>query len=146
MQPANILLVDDEITFVNTLSKRLSNREFSIVTAFSGQEALDQLAKNFDIQIVVLDIKMPGMDGLKTLEEIKRQYPSVEEIILTGHSTIDSAIKGMRLGAFDYLVKPCDVDQLISRVEEAVLIKRQNENKISKVSTKNNNQLTPIEE
>ena len=132
MQPANILLVDDEIPFVNTLSKRLSRRELNIVTAFSGQEALDQLDKNFDIQIVVLDIKMPGMDGLKTLEEIKSQYPSVEVIILTGHSTIDSAIKGMRLGAFDYLVKPCDIDLLISKIEEAVARKRKQDEKSSK--------------
>ena len=132
MQPANILLVDDEIPFVNTLSKRLSRRELNIVTAFSGQEALDQLDKNFDIQIVVLDIKMPGMDGLKTLEEIKRHYPSAEVIILTGHSTIDSAIKGMRLGAFDYLVKPCDIDLLISKIEEAVARKRKQDEKSSK--------------
>ena len=132
MQPANILLVDDEIPFVKTLTKRLSKREFNIVTAFSGQEALAQLEKNFDIEIVVLDIKMPGIDGLQTLEEIKRHYPSVEVIILTGHSTIDSAIKGMRLGAFDYLVKPCDIDLLISKMEEAVARKRQHDENSSK--------------
>jgi DNA-binding NtrC family response regulator len=146
MTTSKVLLVDDEIPFVNTLSRRLSKRELNIVIAFSGQEALAQLEKNFDIQIVVLDIKMPGMDGLETLAEIKRRYPLVEVIILTGHGTVESAIEGMRLGAFDYLMKPCDVDQLISKVEEAVLIKRQNENKISKVSTENNNQQTPIEE
>ena len=131
MQPANILLVDDEIPFVKTLTKRLSKRELNIVTAFSGQDALVQLEQDSDIEIVVLDIKMPGMDGLKTLEEIKRHYPSVEVIILTGHSTIDSAIKGMRLGAFDYLVKPCDIELLISRMEEAVARKRQREKKVS---------------
>ena len=124
MQPANILLVDDEIPFAKTLSKRLSKRELKVFTAFSGQEALAQLEKDSDIEIVVLDIKMPGMDGLRTLEEIKRDYPLVEVILLTGHSTIASAIKGMRLGAFDYLVKPCDIDQLISRMEEAVERKR----------------------
>jgi len=129
MQPANILLVDDEIPFVNTLTKRLSKRELNIVAAFNGQEALAQLEEDSHIEVVVLDIKMPGMDGLQTLEEIKKRYPSVEVIILTGHSTIDSAIKGMRLGAFDYLVKPCDIDQLISRMEEAVARKRQNEEK-----------------
>jgi len=129
MQPANILLVDDEIPFVNTLSRRLSKRELNIVMAFSGQDALARLEKDSDIEIVVLDIKMPGMDGLKTLEEIKRLYPSVEVIILTGHSKIDSAIKGMRLGAFDYLVKPCDIDLLISRMEEAVAKRREHEEK-----------------
>ena len=146
MTTSKVLLVDDEIPFLKTLSKRLAKRELHIVAALSGQEALDQLDKNFDIQIVVLDIKMPGMDGLETLAEIKRRYPLVEVIILTGHGTVESAIEGMRLGAFDYLMKPCDVDQLISKVEEAVAIKRQNENKISKVNTKNNNQQTPIEE
>ena len=132
MTTSKVLLVDDEIPFLKTLSKRLAKRELHIVAAFSGQEALDQLDKNFDIQIVVLDIKMPGMDGLKTLEEIKRHYPSVEVIILTGHSTIDSAIKGMRLGAFDYLVKPCDIDLLISKIEEAVARKRKQDEKSSK--------------
>ena len=131
MQPVNILLVDDEIPFVKTLTKRLSKRELNIVAAFSGQEALAQLEKDAAIDIVVLDIKMPGMDGLETLEEIKRHYPSVEVIILTGHSAIDSAIKGMRLGAFDYLVKPCDIDRLISRMEDAVARKRQGEEQSS---------------
>ena len=124
MYPVKILLVDDEIPFVKTLTRRLSRRELNIITAFSGQEALAQLEKDSDIEIVVLDIKMPGMNGLKTLEEIKRDYPLVEVIILTGHSTVDSAIKGMRLGAFDYLVKPCDIDQLISRIQEAAEKKR----------------------
>ena len=131
MQPANILLVDDEVPFVKTLTKRLSKREFNINTVFSGEEALAQLEKDTDIEIVVLDIKMPGMDGLQTLQEIKRRYPLVEVIILTGHSTIDSAIKGMRLGAFDYLVKPCDIGHLISRMEEAVARKRQNNEKLT---------------
>jgi DNA-binding NtrC family response regulator len=131
MQPVNILLVDDEIPFVKTLTKRLSKREFNIVTAFSGQEALAQLEGDAGIEVVVLDIKMPGMDGLKTLEEIKRHHLSVEVIILTGYSTINSAIKGMRLGAFDYLVKPCDIDRLISRMEEAVTRKRQREEQSS---------------
>jgi DNA-binding NtrC family response regulator len=129
MYPVKILLVDDEISFVKTLTKRLSRRELNIVTAFSGQDALAQLERDPDIEIIVLDIKMPGMNGLRTLDEIKRDYPLVEVIILTGHSTVDSAIRGMRLGAFDYLVKPCDIDQLISRMQEAVQKKRRLEEK-----------------
>jgi DNA-binding NtrC family response regulator len=131
MYPVKILLVDDEIPFVKTLTKRLSRRELNIITAFSGQEALAQLEKEPDIEIIVLDIKMPGMNGLRTLEEIKREYPLVEVIILTGHSTVDSAIRGMRLGAFDYLLKPCDIDQLISRMKEAAEKKRRLEEKWS---------------
>jgi DNA-binding NtrC family response regulator len=129
MYPVKILLVDDEIPFVKTLTKRLSRRELNIITAFSGQEALAQLEKDPGIEIIVLDIKMPGMNGLRTLEEIKREHPLVEVIILTGHSTVDSAIRGMRLGAFDYLVKPCDIDQLISRMQEAAEKKRRLEEK-----------------
>jgi DNA-binding NtrC family response regulator len=129
MYPVKILLVDDEIPFVKTLTQRLSRRELNIITAFSGQEALAQLEKDPDIEIIVLDIKMPGMNGLRTLEEIKREHPLVEVIILTGHSTVDSAIRGMRLGAFDYLVKPCDIDQLISRMQEAAEKKRRLEEK-----------------
>jgi DNA-binding NtrC family response regulator len=131
MYPVKILLVDDEIPFAKTLTKRLSRRELNIITVFSGQEALAQLEKNPDIEIIVLDIKMPGMNGLRTLEEIKKEYPLVEVIILTGHSTVDSAIRGMRLGAFDYLVKPCDIDQLISRMQEAAEKKRRLEGKWS---------------
>jgi DNA-binding NtrC family response regulator len=131
MYPVKILLVDDEIPFVKTLTKRLSRRELNIITAFSGQEALARLEKEPDIEIIVLDIKMPGMNGLRTLEEIKREYPLVEVIILTGHSTVDSAIRGMRLGAFDYLLKPCDIDQLISRMKEAAEKKRRLEKRWS---------------
>lgn len=119
MLKANVLLVDDEVPFVETLTRRLSKRGIDMVTAFSGQEALSELERNPNIEIVVLDIKMPGMDGLRALEEINRDHPSVKVILLTGHSTIDAAIKGMRSGAFDYLVKPCDIDRLISRMEEA---------------------------
>jgi DNA-binding NtrC family response regulator len=131
MEPARILLVDDETPFVKTLTRRLSKRDLKIITAFSGQEALAQLEKDSNIEVVVLDIKMPGIDGLQTLEEIKRAYPLVEVIILTGHSTVDDAIKGMRLGAFDYLGKPCDIDRFISRLEEAVERKRQREKRSS---------------
>ena len=130
MSKTNVLLVDDEIPFVKTVTRRLSKRKLHVDTAFSGQEALGQLEKDSNIEIVVLDVKMPGMDGLETLAEIKRNYPQVEVIILTGHASIESAIKGMRLGAFDYLMKPCDVDLLISKVEEAATRKRQHEEKI----------------
>jgi DNA-binding NtrC family response regulator len=131
MEPANILLVDDEIPFLKTLTRRLARRNLKIITAFSGQEALAQLEKDSKIEVVVLDIRMPGIDGLQTLVEIKKAYPLVEVIILTGHSTMDDAIKGMRLGAFDYLGKPCDIDRLISRLEEAVEKKRKCEDRLS---------------
>ena len=119
MVRANVLLVDDEVPFVETMTKRLSKRGINIISALSGEEALGRLENNSDIEIVVLDVKMPGMDGLETLAEIKRNCPLVEVIILTGHSAIESAIKGMRLGAFDYLTKPCEIEALIQKIRQA---------------------------
>ena len=120
MSRATVLLVDDEIPFVETVNRRLSKRGINIVTAFSGQEALGQLDSNPHIQVVVLDVKMPGMSGLETLAEIKKRHPLVEVIILTGHTTFESAIRGMRLGAYDYLTKPCELEELINKIRQAV--------------------------
>jgi DNA-binding NtrC family response regulator len=102
------------------MTKRLSKRGINIVKAFSGQEALEQLATGKEIDIVILDVKMPGMDGLETLTEIKRQYPATDVIILTGHSTMETAIKGMRLGAFDFLTKPCELEELTEKIQDAM--------------------------
>lgn len=130
MSKANVLLVDDETAFVETMTKRLEKRDLKIVTAFSGREALDKLDSQHDIEVIILDVKMPGMDGIVTLGEIKRKFPLVEVIMLTGHATVETGIEGMKLGAFDYLMKPCDIDQLMSKVEQAATKKRQHEEKI----------------
>ena len=130
MPLANVLLVDDEVPFVQTMTKRLTKRDLRITSAFNGQEALDKLEEHRSIEVVILDVKMPGMDGNETLKEIKRRYPLVEVIMLTGHATVESGIEGMKMGAFDYLMKPCDMDQLISKVKEAAAKKRQHEDKI----------------
>jgi DNA-binding NtrC family response regulator len=130
MPLANVLLVDDEVPFVKTMTKRLTKRDLHIASAFSGQEALDKIEEDRSIEVVILDVKMPGMDGTETLREIKRKFPLVEVIMLTGHATVESGIEGMKLGAFDYLMKPCDIDQLISKVKEAAAKKRQHEDKI----------------
>ena len=130
MSIANVLLVDDEIEFVETFSERLVLRDLAISKAFSGEEALQALEKNHNLEVVFLDVKMPGMDGIETLAEIKKKFPLVEVIMLSGHSTVESAIEGMKKGAFDYLMKPCDMDQIIAKVTEAVAKKRQHEEKI----------------
>jgi DNA-binding NtrC family response regulator len=130
MSLANLLLVDDEVPFVETMTKRLKKRGFDILSAHSGQDALDQLSRHPGIEVVVLDVKMPGMDGIQTLEAIKHKYPITEVIMLTGHATVESAIDGMRLGAFDYLMKPCDMEQLVSKVEDAAKRRRSHEEKI----------------
>ena len=95
-----VLLVDDEVPFVETMTKRLSKRQLTVIAAYSGREALEKLEKNA-VDVVILDVKMPGMDGIETLREIKKIYPLVEVIMLTGHATIETAVEGMRLGAFE---------------------------------------------
>ena len=130
MSIANVLLVDDETEFVETFSERLELRDLKISKAFNGEEALRVLEKTHDLEVVILDVKMPGMDGIETLVEIKKKFPLVEVIMLSGHSTVESAIEGMKKGAFDYLMKPCDLDQIIAKVSEAAAKKRQHEEKI----------------
>lgn len=126
-----VLLVDDEIPFVETMTKRLAKRDLTIVSANSGSEALESLNNNEHIDIVILDVKMPGMDGIATLREIKKAHPLVEVIMLTGHATIESGIEGMKLGAFDYLMKPCDIDMLLQKVQDAKVKKDQHNEKIT---------------
>jgi len=130
MSIANILLVDDELPFIEALKKRLEKRDLSINYACSGREALDFLKKRNDIEVAILDVKMPEMGGIETLTKIKAYHPLVEVIMLTGHATVETAIEGMKLGAFDYLMKPCEIEILVSKVEEAAIKKRKHEEKI----------------
>lgn len=116
--PARILLVDDEKDFVEMLSLRLQEAGEKVWGAYSGRECLDILEK-VDIDVAILDIRMPGMDGIETLREIKRRFPLVEVIMLTGHGTTETAVQGMKLGAYDYLLKPADFQELMQKVEGA---------------------------
>jgi len=131
-----IMLVDDEVSFVEILAKRLSKRNIEIITAFSGEESLENLKTHQNIDVVVLDVKMPGMDGLETLNKIKEEFPLIEVIMLTGHATIESGIKGMKLGAYDFLMKPCDIAELVSKVEDAANKKQEHEEKIKDAERK----------
>ncbi len=130
MSIAKILLADDEKPFVDTMIKRLKKRDIDIVAAYDGKEALACLEKDGSIEVVILDIKMPVMDGMTALKKIKSKHPLVEVIMLTGHATVETGIDGMKMGAFDYLMKPCDIEQLIAKVEEAAKRKRQQDQKI----------------
>ena len=130
MSIANVLLVDDEVSFIETFSERLELRDFEISKAFSGEEALRALEENKKIEVVILDGRMPGMDGIETLTEIKRRNPLVEVIMLSGHADLATATEGMKHGAFDYLMKPVDIDPLIAKVTEAATKKREHEEKI----------------
>lgn len=125
-----VLLVDDEETFVKTMAKRLENRNLETLIAYSGAEALETLQMNQNLDVIVLDVKMPGMDGLQTLKEIKNKFPLIEVIMLTGYATIESGIQGMKLGAYDFLMKPCDIEELVSKVKDAAKKKREHEDKI----------------
>ena len=131
-----VMLVDDEVPFVETMTKRLEKRNLRVITAFSGQEALETLDKNRNIDVVILDVKMPGMDGIETLKEIKKGYPLTEVVMLTAYATVESAIEGMKVGAYDYLMKPCDIEQLMLKVEEATQKKRDHEEKIKEAQVK----------
>jgi len=130
MSLANVLLVDDEVPFLNAITRRLEKRELKTATAESGPQALDMLAADPDIEVVILDVKMPQMDGIETLGHIRNRFPLVEVIMLTGHATVETGIMGMKLGAFDYLMKPCDIDVLVTKVTEAAAKKRGHEEKI----------------
>ena len=136
MSVANVLLVDDEVPFVEAMSRRLKKRDINVLTSFNGFEALGVLEEDRSVEVVILDVKMPGMDGIETLGEIRKKFPLVEVIMLTGHATVETGIEGMKLGAFDYLMKPCDMDVLIDKLKEAVAKKRKHEEKIIEARVK----------
>ena len=131
MAIVNVLLVDDEEAFVDALTRRLSRRKLDVKSVYNGQDALDTLGKDKLLEVVILDVKMPGMDGIETLKRIKTEFPLVEVVMLTGHATVESAIEGMKLGAFDYLMKPCDIDDLVAKVDQAAARKQLHEEKIT---------------
>ncbi len=131
-----IMLVDDEVTFVATTAKRLNQRNIETILAYSGEECLEQFKEHQNVDAVVLDIKMPGIDGMETLKRIKMSYPLVEVIMLTGHATIKYGVEGMKLGAYDFLMKPCDIEELVGKLEEATQKKRAHEEKIKEAERK----------
>jgi len=130
------MLVDDEAPFVETMTKRLGKRDLNVISALSGQAALDTLENHPNVDVVILDVKMPGMDGIETLKKMKAAFPLIEVVMLTAHATVESAIEGMKFGAFDYLMKPCDMQQLMGKVNEASRKKRGHEEKIREAHVK----------
>lgn len=124
-----VLLVDDEPEFVDTLGERLETRGFHVHKAGGGDEALETLTST-KADVVVLDVLMPGKDGIQTLREIKQLNPLIEVIMLTGHATIETAIEGLRLGAYDYLMKPSETNDLIAKILRAYARKSEQEERI----------------
>ena len=118
MDGCTVLLVDDESNFREVVAKRLRKRRFNLFSVDTGREALRIVAEH-GVDVVVLDVRMPDMDGIETLRRIKEADPTLEVILLSGHANADVAMRGMALGAFDYLMKPADIDTLMARVQDA---------------------------
>lgn len=132
----SVLVVDDEEDFLETIVKRLNKRKITTIGVKSGEEALEVI-KDRLIDVVILDIKMPGgMDGIETLREIKKIQPICEVILLTGHGSMETSIEGMKLGAFDYLLKPVKLEQLLPKLAEAFEKKDSQDQKIRSAQIK----------
>jgi len=113
-----VLLVDDERAFVDTLAQRLKMRELNVSTVYDGEQALSYV-KGIEPDVMVLDLKMPGLHGIEVLREVKKDFPHMQVIILTGHGTDRDAEEAKRLGGFDFMRKPADIDNLVRRIKEA---------------------------
>jgi DNA-binding NtrC family response regulator len=114
----NVLFVDDEVDFLETLLKRMKKRQVNAFGVNSGEDALAYL-KDHSVDVVVMDVRMPGMDGIETLRKIKKINPLLEVIMLTGHACLEIAREGMEVGAFDYLMKPINIDELLYKLQDA---------------------------
>lgn len=114
-----VLIVDDERGFTDVLQKRLGKRGLEIVTAVGGTAAIQNLRKN-DFDVAILDLKMEDMDGIEVLKIFKKMAPDMPVIMLTGHGSGKAAKDGMTYGAFDYLLKPCDLEELLGKIHQAV--------------------------
>jgi len=121
-EPVRILVVDDEAPFAVNLCRILERRGYAAAAAFNGPAALEKITGPDAFHVVILDVKMPGMDGIAVLRAIKKTAPRIEVIMLTGHATLENGIQAMREGAFDYLMKPCDVEDLCAKVNTAYAV------------------------
>ncbi|MBU1627595.1 response regulator [bacterium] len=131
MSMVKLLLVDDEERFLNTTKTLLEKKGVNTFIAANGIDAL-QILDEKKVDVVILDVKMPGLDGIEVLRRIKQKHPLVEVIMLTGHATVESAVEGLKLGAFDYVMKPSDIKDLMDKVNEAYDKKQAMEEKIRK--------------
>ncbi|BCS98521.1 response regulator [Desulfoluna limicola] len=132
----HVLVVDDEKEFADTLAQRLALRDYNTQVAYSGQEALDILEEE-TTDLVLLDVLMPGMDGAETLIRIKAGHPLLPVLMLTGEATVERAIAGMKAGAFDFLMKPCDIDTIAGKLEDAYKIKADQDARIREAEINN---------
>ncbi len=135
MSDIKLLIVDDEHDFLETMVKRLEKRNFLTQGAENGARALERI-EHQPFDVVVLDVMMPGMDGIETLREMRKNKPLIEVIMLTGHASLESGIEGMKLGAFDYIMKPANIEDLVKKIYQASEKKTAHEEKIRSASGK----------
>ena len=126
---ARLLIVDDEEQFVEAISERLSMRDYDVTTSLTGEDAIEKIT-NYNFDVVILDVRLPGIEGTAVLHEIKNVKPLTEVIMLTGHGTVEMAIEGMKLGAFDILMKPCETEDLTLKIDKANDRKAEQEDRI----------------
>ena len=131
-----VLLVDDEKEFVESLSERLELRLFEVKTSYNADDSISLLQQE-DVDVMILDVLMPGKDGIATLTEIKKLKPLTQVIMLTGNATVETAISGMKLGAYDYLMKPTETEDLVNKINSAAKLKRKHEERIQQAEIQN---------
>ena len=137
MREFKVLVVDDEQEFREITTKSLERKGLQVQSAENGEKALEILEHSFT-DVVLLDVKMPGLDGIETLRRIRNLKPLVEVVLLTGHASVESGIEGMKLGAFDYLMKPIELEPLLEKLADAYEKKRLHQEKIERAETKMN--------
>lgn len=131
-----ILIADDEKEFIDALAKRLEVREFSVTTVYSGEGAIE-MAGRIDFDVIILDVLMPEITGIEALQQIKKIKPITPVIMLTGEATIDNAIQGMKQGAFDFLLKPTDIELLVEKITQAHALKHEHDERIRQAEIDN---------
>ena len=131
-----VLIADDEEEFIETLAQRLELRDLSITTVFSGESAI-AMAEKIDFDVIILDVLMPEITGIDALKEIKKFKPLTPVILLTGEATVENAIKGMKMGAFDFLMKPADTDLLLKKITQANALKQEHDERIRQAEIEN---------
>lgn len=128
-----VLIVDDEVAYVNALAKRLRKRQFDVTVAYSGTEGVQAVRKE-EFDVAVLDLKMEDMDGIDVLRMFKKMAPHMEVLMVTGHGSEEAAREGIQFGAYDYLIKPCELEELIKFIKQAWQDKKQHEETLSRLT------------
>jgi len=132
----NVLIADDEKEFTDTLTKRLEMRDFTVTPVYSGEAAIE-IAGKIDFDVIILDVNMPEITGIEVLKQVKDSNPLTPVIMLTGEATVDNAIKGMKLGAFDFLIKPTDTELLTKKIHQAYNLKHEHDERIRQAEIEN---------